>query len=219
MYTPKAFEVGDIKTMHSDIKRCGLACLVTLTRGGLVATHLPVLLHEDKGKYGTLFGHLSKANAQWRESDPQTEALIIFSGLESYITPSWYATKQETGKVVPTWNYAAIHAYGHLSFNTDADWLKSHVGELTAKHESTFSHPWKITDAPAEYIDAQVKGIAGFEMMIERIEGKHKFNQNRSEQDRNGVISGLRKMNTHQKSDVASFMEQVAFKRNDAQND
>ena len=214
MYTPKAFEVSDIALLQRDIRRSGLSTLVTLTKSGLIATHLPILLYEDKGKYGTLVGHLSRANAQWQESDPKTEALIIFSGFDSYITPSWYATKSETGKVVPTWNYAAIHAYGHLVFNTNADWLRSHVAQLTAKHESSFSQPWKITDAPEDYIEGQLKGIVGFEMMIDRIEGKHKFNQNRSAQDRSGVISGLRESNIDQKNEVASFMEEIVFKRN-----
>lgn len=209
MYTPRAFQVHDLGRLHSDIRRIPFATLVTVANGRIMATHLPVLLHEDRGKLGTLAGHVSRANAQWRESDLESEALFIFLGLNTYVSPSWYETKKVTGKVVPTWNYAAIHAYGRLAVQEDSDWLRSHVGELTSMHESAFATPWRITDAPEDYMHAQLKGIVGFEMTIERIEGKHKFNQNRSAKDRNGVICGLRAMTDPQKDCVAAWMEEI----------
>ncbi len=119
MYTPKAFEVTDLAMLHAAMKQSELATLVTTTTRGLVATHLPLLLDETRGEYGTLTGHVSRANLQWRETDPEAEALIIFLGLDTYVSPNWYPAKQETGRVVPTWNYAAIHAYGRLTFFED----------------------------------------------------------------------------------------------------
>jgi transcriptional regulator len=192
MYTPKAFEVADLALLHAAMKQSELATLVTMTTQGLVATHLPLLLDEAKGEYGTLTGHVSRANLQWRETDPDAEALIIFPGLDTYVSPNWYPAKQETGRVVPTWNYAAIHAYGRLTFYEDPEWLRNMVTELTKRHEASFPAPWKVTDAPAVYIDSQLKAIVGFEFNIVRLEGKQKFNQNRSLEDRLGVIEGLR---------------------------
>jgi transcriptional regulator len=143
-----------------------------------------------------LRGHLSRANTQWRDYTPSVEALAIFSGPQHYITPSWYPEKQETGKVVPTWNYVVVHAYGYLKVIEDREWLMAHLARLTGIHEAGSSVPWKITDAPADYIASQVKGIVGLEMAIERLEGKWKVSQNRSEQDRSGVARGLAELNT-----------------------
>ena len=138
MYTPKAFEVEDLTILHAAMKQSELATLVTTTTRGLVATHLPLLLDETKGEYGTLTGHVSRANLQWRDTDSEAEALIIFLGLDTYVSPSWYPAKQETGRVVPTWNYAAIHAYGRLTFFEDAERLRTVVTELTKRHEASF---------------------------------------------------------------------------------
>ena len=194
MYTPKAFEVTDLALLHAAMKQSELATLVTMTTQGLVATHLPLLLDETKGEYGTLTGHVSRANLQWRETDPNAEALIIFLGLDTYVSPNWYPAKQETGRVVPTWNYAAIHAYGRMTFYEDPEWLRTMVTDLTKRHEASFPAPWQVTDAPAVYIDSQLKAIVGFEFRILRLEGKQKFNQNRSVEDRLGVIEGLREL-------------------------
>ena len=212
MYTPKAFIVEDLATLHADIRRGGLATVVSLTPSGLVATHLPLLLNEADGPYGTLLGHISLANTQWKETDPAVEALAIFTGPETYVTPNWYAAKQETGRVVPTWNYAAIHAYGSLAFFHDADRLRALVTRLTHQYEAAFPDPWQVSDAPAIYVDSQLKAIVGFEMRITRIEGKRKFNQNRSAQDRQGVIRGLRDLaadGDSRKSEVADLMEEI----------
>ena len=209
MYTPKAFEVTDLPMLHAAMKQSELATLVTITNNGLVATHLPLLLDETKGAYGTLTGHVSRANVQWRDTDPNAEALIIFLGLDSYVTPNWYPAKQETGRVVPTWNYAAIHAYGRITFIEDPEWLRTMVSDLTRKHEASFPAPWQVTDAPAVYIDSQLKAIVGFEFQILRLEGKQKFNQNRSVEDRLGVIQGLRELEDERKTQVAELMEGI----------
>jgi transcriptional regulator len=213
MYTPKAFEVADLALLHAAMKQSELATLVTMTTQGLVATHLPLLLDETKGEYGTLTGHVSRANLQWRETDPDAEALIIFLGLDTYVSPNWYPAKQETGRVVPTWNYAAIHAYGRLTFYEDPEWLRNMVTELTKRHEASFPAPWKVTDAPAVYIDSQLKAIVGFEFNIVRLEGKQKFNQNRSLEDRLGVIEGLRALGEERKGEVAELMEEIESRR------
>jgi transcriptional regulator len=210
MYTPKAFEVTDLPLLHAAMKQSDLATLVTTTSQGLVATHLPLLLDESKGEYGMLSGHISRANVQWQETDSNAEALIIFLGLDTYVTPNWYPAKQETGRVVPTWNYAAIHAYGRLSFTEDPEWLRTMVTALTNKHEASFPAPWQVSDAPKVFIDSQLKAIVGFEFEILRLEGKQKFNQNRSAEDRLGVIEGLRKTG---KTQVAALMEKIEAQR------
>jgi transcriptional regulator len=210
MYTPKAFEVTDLPLLHAAMKQSDLATLITNTSEGLVATHLPLLLDESKGEFGMLSGHISRANTQWQQSDPNAEALIIFLGLDTYVTPNWYPAKQETGRVVPTWNYAAIHAYGRLSFTEDPEWLRAMVTALTNKHEASFPAPWQVSDAPKAFIDAQLKAIVGFEFEIVRLEGKQKFNQNRSAEDRLGVIEGLRETG---KTQVAALMEKIETQR------
>jgi transcriptional regulator len=207
MYTPKAFEVTDLPKLHAAMKQSELATLVTNTTQGLVATHLPLMLDETRGEYGILTGHVSRANVQWRETDADAEALIIFLGLDTYVSPNWYPAKQETGRVVPTWNYAAIHAYGQIIFFEDAERLRTVVTELTKKHEAAFPAPWQVTDAPATYIDSQLKAIVGFECRITRLEGKQKFNQNRSAEDRLGVIEGLLELQDERKRQVAELME------------
>jgi transcriptional regulator len=212
MYTPKAFAVDDLATLQADIHQSGLAILVSITESGLVATHLPVLLDEHHGENGTILGHISRANLQWRDTDPAAEALIIFTGPETYVTPSWYPAKQETGRVVPTWNYAAIHAYGPLTFFNDAERLRDIVTRLTNKFEAQCPRQWQVTDAPSVYIDSQLKATVGFEMPILRIEGKRKFNQNRSAADRAGVIQGLRNSGGDPKNEVADLMDQIESK-------
>ena len=214
MYTPKAFEVTNLPLLHAAMKQSELATLVTNTAHGLVATHLPLMLDETRGEYGTLTGHVSRANVQWRESDPEAEALIIFLGLDAYVSPNWYPAKRETGRVVPTWNYAAIHAYGRITFFEDAERLRTVVTELTKKHEAGFPAPWQVTDAPAAYIDSQLKAIVGFECQITRLEGKQKFNQNRSVEDRLGVIEGLLELQDERKRQVAELMEGLESQRN-----
>jgi transcriptional regulator len=213
MYTPKDFRVDDLAILHADMRQNTLAALISITPTGLVATHLPILLDEHHGPNGTILGHVSRANLQWQQSDPTVEALIIFTGPDTYVTPSWYPAKQETGRVVPTWNYAAIHVYGKLTFFEDPERLRDIVTRLTNQHEAAFPQPWQVTDAPPNFIDSQLKAIVGFELPILRIEGKRKFNQNRSAEDRAGVIDGLRALNDPRKTEVADLMQEIESSR------
>jgi transcriptional regulator len=196
VYIPKANEENRLEVLHDLIESHPLASLVTMGPSGLFASHLPMVLERKSATRGLLKGHLSRANKQWRDFLPAVEALAIFSGPEHYITPSWYAEKEETGKVVPTWNYAVVHAYGPLKVIEDPAWLIEHLNALTTVHEAPLPVPWHVTDAPADYVESLLKGIVGLELPIERIEGKWKTSQNRSERDRAGIIEGLEKLGT-----------------------
>jgi transcriptional regulator len=189
MYTPPAFAEDDPATIRQIVRDARLATLVTATAEGLVATPLPLML-ADEGARGVLYGHVAKANPQWK-LPPVGEALAMFSGPEAYITPSWYASKREHGKVVPTWNYVAVHAYGPVEFFEDPDRLYDVVTRLTNLHEGERPERWAVTDAPAEFIRSQLRGIVGLRLPIARIEGKRKLSQNRPAGDRQGVAAGL----------------------------
>ncbi len=213
MYTPKAFAVDDLKALHAQMQGITLATLVTMTPNGLLATHLPLLLDEDAGPWGTLLGHVSRANAQWRESASDVEALAIFTGPDAYVSPSWYPAKKQGGRVVPTWNYVAIHAYGPIAFFEDPERLRSVVTRLTEKHERSRPVPWRVSDAPVEYVEAQLKAIVGFSLPIRRLEGKHKLNQNRSLEDMQGVVEGLLALGGEKNLETVRLMEQAAAAR------
>ena len=191
MYTPPAFREDDPATLHQMIREVRLATVVTATAEGILASPLPLFLREDEGELGVLYGHLAKANPQWQKA-PTAEALAIFTGPDAYITPSWYAAKAEHGKVVPTWNYAAVHAYGAIEFFEDEASLHKVVSDLTAIHEGTRAAPWAVTDAPETFVASQLRGIVGLRISITRLEGKRKMSQNRPESDRAGVVAGLR---------------------------
>jgi transcriptional regulator len=190
MYVPAHFAEDRIPVLHDAIRASGLATLVTLTADGLIASHVPLLLDLEPAPYGTLIGHLARPNPQAKEAIG--EALAIFQGPDGYITPSYYATKRETGKVVPTWNYTSIHAYGTLRFIDDKTHLLDIVTRLTLRHEASRPSPWAVSDAPADFTRGMLNGIIGFELTITRLEGKRKMSQNRPEADRAGVIDGLR---------------------------
>ena len=190
MYTPPAFRDDDRASIHATIRAARLATLVTATPGGLVATPLPLMLDPAEGEHGTLYGHVAKANPQWRVP-PAGEAMVIFMGPDAYVSPSWYATKREHGKVVPTWNYVAVHAYGTAEFFEDSDRLLEIVTRLTNQHERQREQAWAVSDAPAPFIASQLKGIVGLRLPISRLEGKRKLSQNRGAEDRAGVSAGL----------------------------
>ncbi|WP_024588946.1 FMN-binding negative transcriptional regulator [Aliihoeflea sp. 2WW] len=190
MYTPPAFREDDPAALAAIMREAGLSTLVTATEEGLVATPLPLILDANEGEFGTLYGHVAKANHQWKLA-PVGEALAIFPGADAYITPSWYATKREHGKVVPTWNYVAVHAHGPVEFFEDAERLRDIVTRLTLRHEAARADPWAVTDAPERFIDAQLRGIVGLRLPITRLFGKRKMSQNRPEADRVGVAEGL----------------------------
>ena len=191
MYTPRAFALDDLPEIHQLIQHTRLAQLITLGENGLQASHLPLLLNPDEGPNGTLYGHLAKANPQWRELQNGSEALVIFAGADAYISPAFYPAKAEHGKVVPTWNYIAVHAYGTPEVFSDAERLLKVVTALTDRHESGRAQPWRVSDAPADYIDGMLKAIVGFALPIERLVGKRKLSQNRSAADMAGVRDGL----------------------------
>ena len=192
MYQPAHHREDRLDVQHALIRSAPLGTLVTSGPSGLVANHIPFLIDAGASTLGTLRAHLARANPLWREADPDCEALIVFQGPDSYITPSWYETKRATGKVVPTWNYAVADAYGRIVVIDDAGWLRAHIAELTAVNEIGRAEPWAVTDAPDTFIAAMVRGIVGIEIEIARIEGKWKVSQNRPEPDRRGVIAGLR---------------------------
>ena len=189
MYIPTQFRIENLPEMHVVIRATRLANLVTVGPEGLIATPLPMMLDAEDGEYGTLHAHVAKANPQWRSA--VQEALVIFTGPDAYVTPSWYETKQLTGKVVPTWNYVAVHAYGPVEFYEDADRLLDVVTRLTNLHEQSRPHPWAVSDAPDPFIRSQLKGIVGVRIPITRLEGKEKLSQNRTAEDRAGVKAGL----------------------------
>ena len=192
MYTPSHFKQEDVSAVHEMMRLIGFVSLVTNTAHGLIATQAPILFDPSEGDYGIIRGHIARANSQWKEILVSREALAIFTGPSAYISPNWYAAKREHGKVVPTWSYIAIHAYGEIAFSEDRDKLLDIVTRLTDVHESSFEHPWKVSDAPVDYIEAMLKAIIAFEMKITRIESSWKLSQNRSEADRAGVLAGLR---------------------------
>lgn len=187
---PPAFRVDDLPEIHATIRAARLATLVTATDQGMIGTPLPLFLDPAEGEHGVLYGHVARANPQWKAA-PIGEALAIFMGPDAYVTPSWYATKRESGKVVPTWNYVTVHAYGPVEFFDDAERLRAVVTRLTDLHEASRAERWKVSDAPEEFVQAQLRGIVGLRMPVTRLEGKRKMSQNRNAEDRAGVIEGL----------------------------
>jgi len=177
--------------MHALIRARPLATLVTLSSGGLNANHVPLHLAEAPAPFGRLQGHVARANPILSDLNSNIESLAVFHGPNAYITPSWYATKKETGKVVPTWNYAVVHAYGFLRVVDSAAWLRAQLEALTAHNESPFAEPWTVSDAPDEYIEKMMTAIVGIEMVITKLSGKWKVSQNQPAQNQAGVVAGL----------------------------
>ncbi|MGD0109712.1 MAG: FMN-binding negative transcriptional regulator [Rhodopila sp.] len=192
VYVPAHFNEDRIDALHDLMRATGLATLVSMTADGLIASHAPMMLDPDPAPYGTLIGHLAKANSHACAADPLVQTLVIFQGPDGYITPSFYAAKKEHGKVVPTWNYAAIHAYGTLEVFDDPTRLLAVVTRLTNRHETPRAQPWAVSDAPDDFIQGMLRGIVGIALPITRLEGKVKMSQNRPAADHSGVIEGLR---------------------------
>jgi transcriptional regulator len=201
VYLPAHFEESRVDVLHELIHAHPLGALVTLAPGGLDANHIPFEVDPEPAPFGTLRGHVARANPVWREFSRETDALVIFQGPGTYISPALYPTKQETGRVVPTWNYAVVHAHGPLRVIDDKAWLRDFVTKLTNRHEAARRDPWHVTDAPAEYIDTMLGAIIGIEIPMSRLVGKWKMSQNRPAQDRAGVVDGLLQDGAH--SDVA----------------
>jgi transcriptional regulator len=188
MYNPPHFREERPEILHRAIAEIAFATLVTEGPDGIIADHLPFLLDAERG---VLRGHVARANPVWKEARADREALVIFLGPDAYVTPSWYATKAATGKVVPTWNYLTVHVRGMLEFFDDATRLRTLVTDLTQRHEAERAQPWAVSDAPAGYIDTMLRAIVGVELSISAIEGKWKLSQNRDAADREGVRAGL----------------------------
>jgi transcriptional regulator len=191
MYQPAHFREDRLEVQHALIQAHPLAVLVTRGAEGLDANPIPFLVDPAASPLGTLRAHLARANPQWRSLDPEREALVVFQAVDSYVTPSWYATKRETGKVVPTWNYAMVQAWGRPRVTHDPGWLARQIRALTDRQEAARAEPWAVDDAPEPFVAAQLKGIVGIEIPIARIEGKWKASQNRPPADRAGVAEGL----------------------------
>ncbi len=192
MYIPSQFAETRIDVLHGLIAAHPLGTLVTLTPDGLDANHTPFEIDPHPAPYGTLRGHFARANLLWRDALPDHDVLAVFQGPERYISPSWYETKRESGKVVPTWNYAVVHAHGPLRVIEDEAWLRAFVGKLTNRHEAGRDEPWNVEDAPAAFIEELLGAIVGVEIPISRLVGKWKVSQNRPPADRGGVVEGLK---------------------------
>jgi transcriptional regulator len=191
MYTPPAFREDDTAALHALMRAARLCNFVTATAEGPMATPLPLFLDESEGPFGTLYGHIARPNPQW-QVPVLGEAMAIFMGPDAYVTPSWYAAKREHGKVVPTWNYVAVQASGPVEFFEDSERLRAAVTRLTNLYERPRIEAWAVSDAPESFIAAQLRGIVGLRMPITRLVGKRKMSQNRSAEDRSGVVAGLR---------------------------
>ena len=207
MYTPRSFAETDLPTLFDYLDTHPLGILVSTTADQLAATHMPFILDRSAGPCGTLLGHMARANAQSKPGAPAgNDALVIFTGPDAYITPDWYATKRETGRVVPTWNYVAVHAYGTLRLHDDPEFLRDHLERLTHRHEAGRATPWHVSDAPADHIEQQMKAIVAISIPIDRLEGKWKMSQNREDADIAGVIAGLNSSPVARDREVASLV-------------
>ena len=209
MYIPRHFEEKRLDVLQALIREYPLATLVTLTPDGLSANHIPLHFDDAPLPYGCLRGHVARANPVWQDVSPNVEVLTIFHGPQAYISPSWYPTKQETGKVVPTWNYVVVHAHGLLQVRDDPTWLRSQLEQLTQDSEQRFPEPWRVSDAPLDYTERLLAAIVGIEIVITRLSGKWKVSQNQSEGNREGVREGLRTQNAPQGTPMATLIPDI----------
>jgi len=209
MYLPKRFEETRPEVLHRLVRERPFGTLVVMTSDGLSVDHIPFLIGERAGSLGVLTGHVSRANPILRATPADADAVAIFQGPDHYISPSWYATKQETGKVVPTWNYAVVHAYGRPRFIDDEQWLRGHVDRLTQHHEGARNPAWKVSDAPEDFLAKQIGGIVGVEIPIVRFSGKWKLGQNRQDADRAGMVEGLLRENETSADALAALISET----------
>lgn len=207
MYIPSHFEESRIDILYDLIRTHPLATLVTMSAGGINANHIPLHLSVEPGGKNILRGHVARANPIWSDLVGNVEALAIFHGPNTYISPSWYPAKQEHGKAVPTWNYTAVHAYGTLRIIDNPAWLRSQLEMLTAQHEAAFDTPWRIDDAPPEFIDRMLGAIVGIEIAITKLSGKWKVSQNQPAANREGVIQGLQGNGSDHAIDMAALVK------------
>lgn len=182
-----------------------LAALVSQSSSGIDAEHIPLLLIDSGGSEGMLQGHVARANPLWQNVTDGSEVLAIFQGPNRYISPKWYPSKQQHGKVVPTWNYLVVHVRGKIQWNQEPAWLRKHLEAVTEVHEGT-DHPWRVSDAPPDFVERMLSMIVGFEISISDLRGKWKLSQNRNEEDRLGVIAGLRGQSSESASEMLRWM-------------
>lgn len=210
MYTPPAFRTDDPDIIAGIIRAARLPILVSAGAAGIEATHLPLMQLPDPPPHGRLVGHLARANPQWQGLRDGAVAMAIFQAHDFYVSPGWYQTKRETGRVVPTWNYEAVHVHGTVEIVEDAPRLREIVAALTDRHEASRPEPWHVDDAPDDYIAAQLKGIVGVVMTVTSIIAKRKLSQNRPAADRLGVIAGLEAKGDHDAASLMRALEESA---------
>ncbi len=207
MYIPPHFEEARVEVMHELIRARPFATLVTLSASGLNANHIPLHLSLEAGSLGILRGHVARANPVWQDLLAGTDALAIFQGPDSYVTPSWYPTKRQDGKVLPTWNYAVVHASGPLRVFDDPVWLRAQLEILTTQHEASRSEPWAVSDAPPKFTESRIGAIVGIEISIGKLTGKWKLSQNQAAQNRAGVVLGLKEKGDADALEMAALIE------------
>ncbi|MBN9259391.1 MAG: FMN-binding negative transcriptional regulator [Hyphomicrobium sp.] len=211
MYVPEHFKLGDVAEQHALMRAYPFAALITMSDAGYEVTHLPTKL-KSEGALGVVECHVSRANPHWREIAKSGRGLLMYTGPQAYITPGWYPSKAAHGKVVPTWNYAVVHAHGTAEIVDDREWLVRHVSELTDQQEAGTATPWATSDAPGNYIEVMSRGIVGMRFTIERLEGKAKMSQNREIPDREGVVAGLKARAEEGDAKVADLVASEAEK-------
>jgi transcriptional regulator len=207
MYVPKAFEENRIDVMHRLIRENPLATLVVQTAGGMEANHIPLHINMDGSEFGTLVGHIARSNPLWKIFSAEAQVLVIFQGANTYISPSWYATKKENGKVAPTWNYAVVHASGFMRAIEDPVWIRDLLNTLTDEHEAQFTQPWSVSDAPADYVEKLIDAVVGIEISISTMIGKWKVSQNQPENNRQSVIDNLKSSSNPQDQHMAALIK------------
>ncbi|HEV2621753.1 MAG TPA: FMN-binding negative transcriptional regulator [Frateuria sp.] len=211
MYTPAAFQETRLPILHAAIDAIAFASLVSTTASGLQVSHVPLLLAPDEGPYGTLYGHIARANTH--AVGGGATSLAIFLGPHAYISAGWYPGRQTHGREVPTWNYIAVHAHGTLETFDNPAALRRHLRELSDRHERTMAEPWRLDEVPAEYIDQNLKVIIGLRLPIERLEGKWKLSQNRTGADREGVLAALQSLGDDASLAMANAIREADAKR------
>lgn len=197
MYLPSQFAEPRIEELHRIVRENSLGMMVRITSAGMEADHLPFLFDADQGAHGVLIGHVARANSVWREIDNGANVVVVFRGAQGYISPNWYPGKQETHRYVPTWNYEAVHAHGTIHVHDDEKFVRGVVARLTRQHEADQPLPWKMGDAPVDYLATQLSNVIGIEIRLNRLDGKRKLNQHHRQPDREGAIQGLEERGNH----------------------
>jgi len=205
MYTPKHFSAPSEAALRALIRAYPFATLITMAATGVEVNHLPLYLDGDR----VLGGHVARANPLWQDAQPEQEVMVVFHGLHTYVTPSWYASKAQTGMVVPTWNYVVVHVRGTLRVIEDAQWLRNHLTALTAQQEVAFEQPWQLEDAPVGFIDKLMQAVVGIEIEITQLTGKWKVSQNQPLENQQGVLQGLRASDASHSHDMAAVVAAV----------